>query len=298
MDLFDLRCFLSVAKHLNLSLAAKEMFISQPSMSTKINGIEEDFGVKLLNRTRHKVELTPAGESAQKDFAYILDYYEKAKLEAKEISISGNNHLFIGYHGPTEWANIHELLQEFHQKFPQIEIDLVVGTWGSLTLDLINGKLDIIFSEQSEVLDISVLDSVFLFRDYAAIAVSKSSPLAQYNSLKPEFLKTEKIIMSNNKNATRSLKNINERLSNAGFDMENARLVDHYDTTIAMASAGMGVATIPRSFKIPGHHSVVYVDIDSDKVYQDFVLAWHISNEKPALHLFKDYCQQHEWQVH
>ncbi len=298
MDLFDLKCFLSVAKHLNLSLAAKEMFISQPSMSIKINGIEEDFGVKLLNRTRHKVELTPAGESAQKDFAYILEYYEKAKIEAKKISESRNNHLYIGYHGPTEWANIHELVQAFHKKFSYIEIDMVVATWGALTYDLVNGRLDVMFNEQSEIDDIPVLNSVFFFRDYAAIAVSKSSPLAQYDQIKPECLKKEKIIMSNNKNALRSLRQINERLSQAGFDMENARLVDHYDTTIAMASAGMGIAPIPRSFKIAGHQSVSYVDIDSDKVYEDFVLAWHNNNEKPAIHLFTDFCKQHEWQVH
>ncbi|SHN63675.1 LysR family transcriptional regulator [Desulfitobacterium chlororespirans] len=298
MDLFDLRCFLSVAKHLNLSLAAKEMFISQPSMSVKINGIEEDFGVKLFNRTRHKVELTPAGESAQKDFAYILEYYEKAKVQAKKISESQNNHLCIGYHGPTEWANIHELVQEFHKKFPHIEIDVVVATWGALTHDLVNGRLDVMFNEQSEIDDITMLDSVYLFRDYVAIAVSKSSPLAQLKKIKPEALKNEKIIMSNNKYAVKSLKVVIERLSDAGFDMENARLVDHYDTTIAMASAGMGIAPIPRSFKIAGHQSVAYVDIDSDKVYEDFVLAWRNNNEKPAVHLFKDFCKQHEWHVH
>ena len=80
-----MKCFLSVAKHLNLSLAAKEMFISQPAMTSKLNAIEEEIGVKLVKRSRHKVELTPAGESVQKDFAFILDYYEKTKIEAKKI---------------------------------------------------------------------------------------------------------------------------------------------------------------------------------------------------------------------
>ncbi len=295
MDLFDLKCFLSVAKHLNLSLAAKEMFISQPSMSIKINGIEEDLGVKLLNRTRHKVELTAAGESVQKNFFYILEYYEKTKMEAKKISESQNNHLYIGYHGPTEWANIHELVQEFHKKYPYIEIDVVVATWGALTHDLVHGGLDVMFNEQLEANDITVLDSVFLFRDYAAIAVSKSSPLAQYDQIKPHCLEKEKIIMSNSKNAVRSLGQVGERLSQAGFDMENAKLVDHYDTTIAMASAGMGIAIIPRSFKIASHQSVTYVDIDSDKAYVDFVLAWRNDNEKSAIHIFKDFCKQREW---
>ncbi|NMA70139.1 MAG: LysR family transcriptional regulator [Desulfitobacterium sp.] len=295
LDFFDLKCFLSVAKHLNLSLAAKEMFISQPAMSSRINSIEEDFGVKLLNRTRHKVELTPAGESARKDFQHILEYYEKTKFEAKRISEHGEYHLTIGYHGPTEWANINKLVKEFHSKHPNIKIDLTVSTWGELTRDLINGWLDVIFSEESEVAGIPVLNSVFLFRDYAAVAVPKSSSLSELESIKPEELNYVNIIMSNNKKATRSLKHINERLSDAGIDMEKATLVDHYDTTIAMAAAGMGVATIPRSFKIKGHQSVNYVDIDSDKVYEDFVLAWNVNNETASVLLFKEFCEQHKW---
>ncbi|ACL19164.1 transcriptional regulator, LysR family [Desulfitobacterium hafniense DCB-2] len=295
MDFFDVQCFLSVAKNLNLSLAAKEMFITQPAMSKKISALEEDFGVKLFNRTRHKVELTSAGKSVQKNFAYILDCYENTKIEAKKIGISEYNHLSIGYHGPTEWAKMNDVVQEFHKRHPHIEIDVVVGDWGPLILDLINGKLDVVFSERSEILDVTILDSIFLFRDFAALAVSKSSPLAQYDQIKPELVKNEKIIMTNNKGAARSLKYIIECLGKAGFDMENAKLADFYETTIAMASAGMGVAPIPRSFKIAGHQSVTYVDIDSDKIPMDFVLAWHINNEKPALHLFKDFCKQHEW---
>ncbi|MFZ7120263.1 MAG: LysR family transcriptional regulator [Eubacteriaceae bacterium] len=296
IDLFNMKCYLSVAKHLNLSIAAKETFISQPAMSLKLNTIEEDLGVKLLKRSRHKVELTNAGKFIQKEFSYILNYYEKVKDEAKKISVMDNNHLSIGYHGPTEWAKINYLIENFHKKYPHIIIDVTISGWGPLTMEIINASLDVIFVEKSEVHDISILESQFLFRDYGAIAVSKSSPLAKYKKITAKYLENEKIIMSNTKSATKSLNQIHKRLTEAGFNMQNAKLVDCYETTIAMASANMGVAPIPRTFKIEGHQSVCYVDIDSDKIYEDFVLTWSKNNEKSSIVLFKEFCKQHEWQ--
>ncbi len=295
MDFFDIKCFLSAAKHLNLSMAAKEMFISQPAMSVKINAIEEEFSTKLFYRTRHKVELTPAGAAVQSGFIHMLDCYDKVKAEARKISLSASNYLSIGYHGPTEWANISELIQTFHLEYPQIEIDVKVGGWGKLTSEVIDGSLDVLFTEQAEVLDIAVLKSIFLFRDYVAVAVSKTGPLSKYAKIKPDLLKNEKIIMSNDQHAVKSMRRIHERLSEAGFDMKNAKLVDHYDVTIAMASAGMGIAPIPRSFKINGHQSVIYVDVDSEKAYEDFVLTWSAENHNPAIPLFRDFCKQREW---
>jgi DNA-binding transcriptional LysR family regulator len=293
MDTFSMKCYLSVAKYLNLSMASKEMFISQPAMSSKMNLLEENLGVQLLIRSRQKVELTEAGKFIQKEFTYLLDYYEKAKLQAHKIS-AGKNHLSIGYHGPAEWANINIIIKEFCEIYPHIEVDVVVGGWGPLTLDVLNGNLDVLFDEKSETDNVPYLESIFLFRDYAAVAVSKTSHLANYEKASPEFLKKEKIIMSNNKSASISLKNIVDRLSEAGFDMKNARLVDEYETTIAMAATGLGIATIPRSFKVK-NNSVTYVDIDSDKVYQDFVLTWLKYNTNQNIELFKNYCEKLKW---
>ena len=288
-----MKCYLSVAKHLNLTMASKEMFITQPAMSSKMNLLEENLGTKLLIRSRQKVELTEAGKYLQQEFAYMIEYYEKTKSYAQNIS-KEQNHLTIGYHGPAEWANINNIIKDFYDIYPHVEVDVVIGGWGPLTLDVINGKLDVLFDEKSETDNVPSLESIFLFRDYAAVAISKSSHLANYEKASPEFLKTEKIIMSNNKSASISLKKIVERLSDAGFDMENARLVDEYETTVAMAATGLGIAPIPRSFKVK-NNSVTYVDVDSDKVYQDFVLTWSKYNSNQCVKLFREYCEQLKW---
>lgn len=302
MDFFDIKCFLSAAKYLNFSLAAKEMFISQPAMSVKINAVEKDLGVKLFNRNSHMVELTPAGMLAYKELPSVLNRYERVKTDVRSMSISANDHLSISYNGPTEWASIHKLIQAFHLKYPQIDLEIKIERWGQLVSELLNGNLDLIFTERSEILDIPEIESVYLFRDYTALAVSKANPLAKYEKIdlealinKTSIIKNKDLVIEGKKSSAKSMQRIYERLDDAGLDMKNAKLVDNYEIAIAMASSNIAVAPIPRSFKIKGNLNVNYVDIDSDKAYLDFCLAWSNKNEKPAIGLFSDFCKQCKW---
>ena len=61
MNLQQLEYFLAVAKLLNFTRVAEKYFISQTAVTQQIKSLEEQLGVKLFNRTKRKVELTPAG---------------------------------------------------------------------------------------------------------------------------------------------------------------------------------------------------------------------------------------------
>jgi DNA-binding transcriptional LysR family regulator len=301
VSMFDFKCFLTAAKHLNFTLAAMEVFISQPAMSAKISALEEIFGVKLFYRDSHKVELTPAGAVVYQELSSIVSQYEKLVDNMKHMGAYGENHLSVCFHGPAEWANINELIYGFHAKYPHIEIDIKIGCWGKLVSHLMQGDLDLIFTEQAEIANIPDINSVFLFRDYAALAVPRSSTLAAYEHIDPETLTYREndinlqIVIENEKSSAKSMRQIYNRLQAAGVDMRNPKYVDEFAFAIAMVSSNLAIAPIPRSFKVKGNQTVSYVDIDSDKVYLDFHLAWMKKNEKPAISLFSDYCRHHPW---
>ena len=63
MELKELRSFLAVAETLNFSRAAEKLFISQPTLSVRIKSLEDELNVKLLDRTRQRVLLTPQGSA-------------------------------------------------------------------------------------------------------------------------------------------------------------------------------------------------------------------------------------------
>ncbi|HMN12506.1 MAG TPA: LysR family transcriptional regulator [Bellilinea sp.] len=299
MDIFDIRCFLSAAKHLSFSLAAGDMFISQPAMSARIKTVENLLGTKLFYRDSHKVELTPAGKLAYTELSAILRQFEDMTADLKKLSESGDNHLSISYNGPAEWAGVNELIQAFHRKYPQIELEIKIGCWGQLVWEVLNGGLDLIFTEQSEIQDVAGIESVFLFRDLAALAVSNSSPWAKLSKITPELLENKlhetNIVIEGEKSSKKSMRRIHERLSEAGLDMAHPKLVDNFEIAVAMASSGLSIAPIPRSFKVKGNQFVSYIDIDSDRIYLDFCLAWSSKNVNRSISLFRDFCMERKW---
>lgn len=74
MDLLQLQYFCTIAQYENITKAAKALFVSQPNLSTSLSRLEDDLGVKLFDRRRGKVSLTPSGQ-------IFLDYAERALNE-------------------------------------------------------------------------------------------------------------------------------------------------------------------------------------------------------------------------
>ena len=62
MDITQLKYFITVARTLNFSEAARRMGVTQPLISHHVNELEKQLGGKLFTRSRHKVTLTEAGE--------------------------------------------------------------------------------------------------------------------------------------------------------------------------------------------------------------------------------------------
>jgi DNA-binding transcriptional LysR family regulator len=81
--------FVVVAKHLSFTAAAKELFVSQPSLSSHINSLEKELGFSLFVRSGSRLHLTQAGsvflESTQKTLAVLLDGWKRSKDVATEL---------------------------------------------------------------------------------------------------------------------------------------------------------------------------------------------------------------------
>ena len=122
---FRLKVFLAVAKNLSFTKASKELLISQPAITKHIQELENTYNTQLFSRQKGKILLTPQGELFLEHASRIIESY--ATLEQQmhlhagelggEIKIEASN------------ANLHNLmepyLQEFRNKYPQIEITLL-----------------------------------------------------------------------------------------------------------------------------------------------------------------------------
>lgn len=83
MELEQLKQFQKVAEHENISRAAEELFISQPTLTRSMYNLEADLGVKLFDRKKNRIKLNDCGRKILQHVNQILDEVEKMKIEAK-----------------------------------------------------------------------------------------------------------------------------------------------------------------------------------------------------------------------
>ncbi len=86
MNTRQLEYFLAVAEELSFTKAAEKLYVSQTAVTQQIQALEDLVGVKLLSRTKKKVELTPAGRVFQTESRQLLEQLNNDFAHARAVS--------------------------------------------------------------------------------------------------------------------------------------------------------------------------------------------------------------------
>jgi DNA-binding transcriptional LysR family regulator len=97
MELRHLRYFVAVAEELHFSRAAERLHVAQPAISEQVRKLEDELGVRLLNRTKREVSLTEAGGVLLSEARRVLQQVDVARLATHELRDRAAARLRIGY---------------------------------------------------------------------------------------------------------------------------------------------------------------------------------------------------------
>ncbi|MBK0062742.1 MULTISPECIES: LysR substrate-binding domain-containing protein [unclassified Acinetobacter] len=177
MELRHLRYFVTVAEELNFSKAALKLYTAQPSLSQQIKDLEVDVGVKLLNRTKRKVELTEEGAAFLEQARLILVQADKAVAIARQIAKAKQQRLRIGF-VPTAEINIFpHVLPQLRIQNPELIVELTHLNECQQITALKNNELDVAFTYQN--LNADHIQSQKIVDEALIFVIPETHPLAQ-----------------------------------------------------------------------------------------------------------------------
>jgi DNA-binding transcriptional LysR family regulator len=123
-NLIHLRAFEAVARHLNISKAGDELFVTHSAVSQQVKALEEDLGVSLINRTGHKIKLTAAGQEYAES---IISIFNRLRQVSKKIRSTKNQSIIrLGVPNTLGLKCLIPKLGLFYDTYPDSEIQLLI----------------------------------------------------------------------------------------------------------------------------------------------------------------------------
>ena len=146
MNIRKLNIFYKTAEYLNMSKVAKEMYISQPSISQCISEIEEEIGAKLFDRIGKKLYLTHEGKIFYDYTRRILNIYEEGVNIIKDSKVNSGK-ITVGVSTTIGIYIMPYIIKKFNEKEKDIEISLIIDNKYNIEELILNNKVDIGFME-------------------------------------------------------------------------------------------------------------------------------------------------------
>jgi len=143
MDIEYMKEFSVLAKYLNFTAAANELFISQSALSKHIVQMERELDSTLLERTKHSVMLTDSGLAFLSACKDIIERYDRTFDDITMVNNGMSGKISVGmlYYGLNDWAL--PVLVKMKKDYPKIIVETYSYQPPQLKRDLANGIVDI-----------------------------------------------------------------------------------------------------------------------------------------------------------
>lgn len=187
MEFRLLKYFLVVAREENITKAANWLHITQPTLSRQLMQLEDELGVKLFKRSKHRIILTDDGMMLKRRAQEIVSLVDKTKQDfiQQENNLTGK--ISIGCGETKNMSFLSEKIKAFHEQYSLVKYEIYSATADNIKDDLEKGILDM--GLLTEPVDVGKYAFVRMpEKEQWGVLVRKDSELAQKDFVMPEDL--------------------------------------------------------------------------------------------------------------
>ena len=293
MNINQLRYFVAVAEYKSFSKAAEQYFMTQTAVTQQIQRLEENIGVRLIDRKTRPVSLTPMGMVFLQEARSILTRMENAIRRTREASAGVTGTLRIGYTKGYEHSDLVVKLRNFHHEYPNVLLTCSRCDTDVLASGLINGEFDIIFTwDSTNIRQDAEVEYRHQEQVDLMVALYGSHPLAHCTRLRREDLKNEvNLFMS--PSATGESPGDEFFLclyQKAGYTPNILLRTSDVESILLMVAAEEGISILPGTCvrSLSESDNLVFVPLEGEDETEEILAVWNKSNKSPSLQLFLD----------
>lgn len=195
MEIKQLEGFVAIAREGNYSRAAERLNLSQPSLSARIQQLEQSLGGKaLINRRARPVTLTPAGEALLVYAERILGIMKAARQAVEAISDETAGRLIITTPFSIATYLLPGVVNYFSKAYPRVELYIEAGNSDFAVNKLLDGISDLAFTAAFPHY-IRQTKTIHRFHDKMGLAVSKGHPLTAFQRVPLEDILAYRLLL-------------------------------------------------------------------------------------------------------
>lgn len=269
MDLRQLRYFLAIAEEQQITGAAKRLNIAQPPLSHQLKLLEEELGIKLVERGSRKIQLTDAGLILKNRAEQIVEITESTVRELKDFNSGIKGTLSIGTVSSSGAAILPDKIYNFHQMYPKVNFEIREGNTFRI-LEIIN----------SGMIEIGIVRTPFDIDNFESISLPTEPMIAVFNKNTDPFYGKDSIKINDFSSTPliiyRRFENlINETFKSLKVTPNILCKTDDARSALLWADSGVGTAIVPKSaFKLIGTSNLKYVKIQEKALETNITVIW------------------------
>ena len=238
----QLECFLAVVRLGNLSRAAEEMYLTQPTLTARLQALEEEVGDQLFVRTSRGMRLTEAGREFLPFAERSVGSFEEGRRHLEALRGASGGRLVLGASPGVGTYALPGLLERFTAAYPQVSVSVRTGHSEDI--------LEMVLKEEAQLgltraMRHPEVESLALYEDELVLVVSPEHRFTAKGVADLVEVGGEQLILFDNDSSyyeqTQAL------FRNAGLGELRTLEVDNIEAAKRMVEHRLGVAFLPRT---------------------------------------------------
>ncbi|MBV1757487.1 MAG: LysR family transcriptional regulator [Dethiosulfatibacter sp.] len=246
MEFNQLESFLSVVKHKSFSKAAKELYLTQPTVSNNIQNLERELKIVLLDRKSKTVTLTDAGKEFYRYALELINTRDKAKHIMMEKSESIEGEISINASSIPEQYILPYIIKGFVKKYPKVTFTVTHKNSKDVVEEILKGKNN--FGIVGAKYASEVLEYIDFFQDELVLAVPNNENYHwASDTVDMDSLLSSKFIFRKKGSGTRLI--VEKGLSDIGIHLDNLNItsfIDSNEMIKKMIELELGISLISK----------------------------------------------------